>query len=112
MGARRSLGLAQRGFVSTGKRSRIRPASTGQKLNSGHDPGRQKLAMNSEKTPLTNKLILVVLSLILVCLVLLVVRAYGPGLVPEPVPAVASVEMEVPPPVEASTPEPAPLRAA
>lgn len=83
--------------------------SAWQKLNSGLDPGRLKVAMNLEKSPLTNKLILLVLSLILVCLVLLVVRAYGPGLAPEPVPAVASVEMEVPPQVEASTPEPAPV---
>lgn len=65
--------------------------------------------MNPEKTPLTNKLILLVLSLILVCLVLLVVRSYSPDLVPEPVPAIASAEMEIPPPVEESAPEPAPV---
>jgi hypothetical protein len=67
--------------------------------------------MNSDRSPLVNKLILLVLSLIFVCLVLLVIRAYDRGSKPEQTAAAPAVEEpvmeEAPTPVE---PPPAPLR--
>ena len=79
--------------------------------------------MNSDNTPLVNRLILLVLSLILVCLVMLVVRAYQKPLAPDALVEVtesqpAAVEEALAAPVDvaparrpASPPRPTPTNA-